>query len=855
MSGDYGRLKELFFAALERPAAERGPFLEAVCAGDADLHARLSGLLEAAREGDGFLEVPPELPADPSDGLAAGARLGPWEIVREIGRGGMGAVYEARRAEGDFTRRTAVKVVRPEIATPFFVERFRKERRILAGLDHPHIARLIDAGAASDGLPYVVLEYVEGEPLLDHCAARGLGVVERLRLFRQICAAVDYAHRNLVVHRDLKPSNILVTAEGVPKLLDFGIAKLLEPETGSGPQATMTQLHLLTPEYASPEQFGGGRITTATDVYSLGVVLYELLTGRRPFYFGTSDPREIARLVGELQPPKPSVRVTRPEPEPASVKPPPGTPGKLARRLRGDLDTIVMTAMRKEPDRRYASVGALSEDVLRHLEGRPILARKDTLGYRSSRFVRRHRAGVAAGFLVAAALAAGFVMTLHQKRVAEFERARAERRFNDVRKLAGSFLFEFHDAIQNLPGSTPARSLVVKRALQYLDSLSAESASDPGLRRELASAYQKVGEVQGEAGSANLGDTRGALRSFRKALAMREALARESPGNAELAQELGATLDSLGSTLTQTGNTAAAFDTYRRALEVREKIVAADPHGVVPRRALATSYHHIAEGLVDRGEYRQALSVWRKESELFENLWKENPADKRAQRNVALGYKYLGGTLERLGNHAEALELYTRAVALDEARSAADPTGAQARIDLSFSYGARAICLLNLKDVEGALTTYRKAFAIREALAEADPKNANAQGALARAYLRIGEILEKKPDPAAALASYRKALAIEEIRSKSDPSNEVARVAVAVALSHQARAETLLAAARTTPIASRASHWREARATYRKSLELWVDMRSRGVLSGTNSGEPARVAQQIALCDEALRKK
>jgi len=854
MSGDYGRLKELFFAALELPAVERGPFLEAACGGDADLHARLSGLLEAAREGDGFLEVPPGLPPDPSVGLAAGVRLGPWEIVREIGRGGMGAVYEARRAEGDFTRRTAVKVVRPEIATPFFVERFRKERRILAGLDHPHIARLIDAGAASDGLPYVVLEYVEGEPLLDHCAARGLGVAERLRLFRQVCEAVDYAHRSLVVHRDLKPSNILVTADGVPKLLDFGIAKLLEPETGSGPQATMTQLHLLTPEYASPEQFGGGRITTATDVYSLGVVLYELLTGRRPFHFGTSDSREIARLVGELQPAKPSVRVTRPEPEP-SVRVPPGTPEKLARRLRGDLDTIVMTAMRKEPERRYASVGALSEDVLRHLEGRPILARKDTLGYRSSRFVRRHRAGVAAGLVVAAALGAGFVMTLHQKRVAEFEKARAERRFNDVRKLAGSFLFELHDAIQNLPGSTPARSLIVKRALEYLDSLSAESASDSGLRRELAAAYQKVGEVQGESGAANLGDTRGASRSFRKALAMREALFRASPRNAELAQELGVTLDSLGDSLVQTGNIEGALDTYRRALEVREKMVAADPHGVVPRRALATSYHKIASNLVDRGEYRQALSVWRKESALFETLWKENPADKRAQRNAALGYKYLGGTLEQLGDRAEALDLYTRAVALDEARSAADPTNAQARIDLSFSYGARAICLLNLQDVEGALTTYRKALAIREALAEADPKNANARGALARAHLRIGEILEEKPDPAAALASYRKALAIDETLSKSDPSNEVARVAVAVALSHEARAETLLAAAPNTPPASRAGHWRDARSTYRRSLDLWVDMRTRGVLKGANSGEPARVAEQIALCDEALRKR
>jgi serine/threonine protein kinase/tetratricopeptide (TPR) repeat protein len=864
---EYARLKGLFFASLDRPAGERDAFVEGSCAGDAELRGRLLALLDASHEGDGFLEERPELPAEEEEGLAAGARLGPWEIMREIGHGGMGTVYEARRAEGDFLRRTAVKVVRPEIATAFFLRRFRTERRILAGLDHPNIARLLDAGATPDGLPYVVLEFVEGEPLLTHCASRGLGLIDRLHLFRQICAAVEHAHRNLVVHRDLKPGNILVTAEGIPKLLDFGIAKLMEPETGPGPEGTATLLHLMTPDYASPEQVGNGRITTATDVYSLGVVLYELLTGQRPYRFETSDSREIARIISEQDPTKPSVRVTQAEQESSGPRDEPYSAGASAglrsaglaprrayRALRGDLDNIVMMAMRKEPERRYASVRQLSNDILRHLEGRPVVARRDTVGYRSGKFIRRHRAAVAAAALVVAALGAGFVVTVHEKRLADVQRVRAERRFNDVRKLAGSFLFEFHDAIRDLPGSTPARALVVKRGLEYLDSLVRESGGDPGLRRELAAAYQKVGDVQGDRSSANLGDTKGALRSFRKALAMREALAAQAPGNAELAGELAVTLDSVGDILSETGDRAGAFDAIRRALKVREAIVAADPKGVASRRALATSYHKIAGGFAERGEFREALPVWRKEIELFEALWRENPTDKRAQRNVALSYKYTGSTLEALGDTAGALDLYRKAVSLDEARSAADPTNAQARIDLSYSYGALSVCLGGTGDYDGALTTYRKAFAIRRALADADPKNVNAQMTVARAYLRIGEIFQMKADPVSALESYGKALAIEETLSKSDASNEVARERVAVALNHRASAEASIAAASRTPLVLRADHWREARSIYRKSLEIWQDLSRRGVLRASSAGEPDRVAQQIALCDEALKK-
>ena len=870
---DWRRIKDILNGAMERTAEQRAAYLASACGGDTDLRRNVDALIASAEETwDGFgpsLVVPTDGPTRALPQTKVGQRIGAYEISAEIGRGGMGTVYAARRADDQFRKRVAIKIVRRGTDTDSVLRRFRNERQILAALDHPNIARLLDGGVTADGLPYLVMEYVEGQQLLEYCDRHKLATGDRLKLFRSVCSAVQFAHQNLVVHRDLKPSNILITAEGVPKLLDFGIAKLLNPELGSQTmEYTESAMRLMTPDYASPEQVRGEPITTSSDVYSLGVVLYELLTGHRPYRVKNAQPQEIARVVGEQVPDKPSTAVTRVEEVPGpggagSVSVTPQSvsitrdsePEKLRRRLLGDLDTIVFMAMRKEPQRRYASVEQLSEDVLRHLEGRPVMARQDTFGYRAGKFIRRHRAAVAAAGLVILALVAGLVMTLREKREAEVQRARAERRFNDVRKLAGSFLFEFHDAIRNLPGSTPARELVVKRALEYLNDLSKESSSDPTLRRDLAAAYQKVGDVQGSRSAANLGDTPGAMKSYRKALELREALAAQDPGNVEVQGELAVTLDSVGDMLSQTGDKAGANDAYGRALKIREALVASDPKSVSARRSLGASYHRLASFLADRQEYREALPFWRKEVDLYEALWRENPNDSRAQRNVALSYKYTGGTLESLGDKAAALELYRKAVALDEARSAANPTDAEARIDLSFSYGALSVCLSNMGDLDGALETYRKALAIRQALADADPKNVNAQSALVRAHWRIGHFLDKKGDAASALASFRKALAIQEGLSRVDPSNEAVREGLAGALGRVADAEAALGASAKTPAASRPGHWKEARSFYQRSLDIWQDLSRRGLLRGGNVGEPDRVAAQLTRCNEALKQR
>ena len=458
--------------------------------------------------------------------LAAGRRIGAYAIVREIGRGGMGAVYLAGRADDEFEKEVAIKLLKRGTDTDEVLRRFRTEREILARLEHPNIAHLIDGGTTGDGLPYFVMEYVAGIPVTNFCRDQELSVEARLQLFLKICAAVQFAHQNLVVHRDLKPANILITPEGEPKLLDFGIAKLLALDD-TAPVVTLVDHQHLTPGYASPEQVRGDPITTVSDVYALGALLYELLSGKNAHCFPKlhPSPTELLRVVAEQIPRRPSAVATNPQ---------------TIRRLKGDLDNIVLKALRKEPNRRYADVGSFAEDVRRHLGHFPVHARKDTARYRAGKFIRRNRLAVTAAVLIFLALAGGLY-------IARLERAKAVRRFKQVRELAHSVLFDYHDSIAALPGSTAVRQRLVQDALKYLNNLSREAGNDRSLLRELAEAYDKVAAVQGSAASstggtllsaANLGDTQGALTSYGKALAIREKLLRIDPANKSNLQEL-----------------------------------------------------------------------------------------------------------------------------------------------------------------------------------------------------------------------------------------------------------------------------------------------------------------------------
>ncbi|MGH9832598.1 MAG: protein kinase domain-containing protein [Blastocatellia bacterium] len=421
---------EIFDTASGLPPEERDGYLASVCGDDDDLRRQVERLLlrDEEAEAEGFL-AQPALP-DPNRETAGllGRQIGPYKLLRELGSGGMGIVCLAIRADDVYQKEVAVKLVWPAMQRTSVIRRFKQERQILARLDHPNIARLLDGGATGEGWPYIVMEYVDGAPITEYCDQRRLNISERLKLFRTVCAAVSYAHQNLIVHRDLKPGNIFVTTEGTMKLLDFGIAKLLDPDPQSS-DPTLTGLPLLTPEYASPEPANGEVITTASDIYSLGVALYELLTGHRPYRIENPSPREIARVIAEAKPEPPSTVISRvvtetnPEGETRTVRSPEmvsapreGAPDKLRSRLRGDLDNIVLMALRKEPGERYQSAARLSEDIERHLAGKPVIARTPTAAYRASKFVRRHKTGVAFAAFVALTLMAVIVFVVRQWR-------------------------------------------------------------------------------------------------------------------------------------------------------------------------------------------------------------------------------------------------------------------------------------------------------------------------------------------------------------------------------------------------------------------------------------------------------
>jgi len=458
------QLKDVLATALELDPQQRPMYLDRTCRDDHSLRHEVELLLSREQGiGPGFLEdgalaetAAAVLPEEANPWL--GRMVGAYRIVEQIGAGGMGEVYRGFRDDDQFRQQVAIKVVRAGQGSGFVLGRFRNERQILASLDHNNIARLLDGGTTAEGLPFFVMELIEGQPITEFCDQRRLSITARLRLFSQVCAAIQYAHQHLIIHRDIKPANILVTPDGTPKLLDFGIAKILDTDSVTGSSdATLTAFRILTPRYASPEQIKGEAMTTASDVYSLGVVLYELLTGRSPLRTGT--PQQTADAVCTSEAERPSTAIRRTDLASGDGFDVGGsTPEKLHKRLRGDLDNIVLMALRKEASRRYASVGHLQEDIRRHLESIPVLARNDTAWYRATKFAGRHKAGVVATAAAMVALLMGAAIALYeanvarqQAEIARIQRARAERRFGDLQLFGDRFLASGHSARSRTP--------------------------------------------------------------------------------------------------------------------------------------------------------------------------------------------------------------------------------------------------------------------------------------------------------------------------------------------------------------------------------------------------------------------
>ncbi len=701
MRNRHAEVGALFHAALDQPAAERKRFLNQACPDDHDLRSEVEALLEADADAESFIETPvsksaESMLADYKTDVFAERQIGPYQVRRKISHGGMGAVYLATQASDGFERPVAIKLIRPGMGSEEIVRRFRAERQTLANLNHPYIAKLIDGGATEDGLPYLVMEYVEGVAIDKYCDQQGLDVAARLDLFRKVCEAVHYAHQNLIVHRDLKPSNILVTEDGTPKLLDFGIAKLLR-EDGAPMTAQYTQsmMRLMTPEYASPEQVRGTSITTASDVYSLGIILYELLTGCRPYRFSERIQAEFERIVCEVMPERPSsaihnVAMFQHDDElPSTItaatvtRTRRTTPGKLSRLLAGDIDTIVLMALRKEPQRRYTSAMQLSDDLQRFLIGLPVVAQKDTVRYRASKFIRRNRAAVLATCAIAICLIGATGVTSWQAVLLRRSEAAAQ-------ELAVA-----ESKARAMAETNHARAERINKFLQeMLSSVQpAKKGADVSVRALLDEAARKL-EIEG-------------------------ALTEDAQAAAILREAIGNSYRSLGK-----------FDEAIKQLQTSLDL---NIQEFGPRdERVADSIRALALALNNSGAYEEAAKLYEDALDIYAERLGE------VSKQVGLVTCDISTTLSNRGKYAEA-ERMARA-GVETLRLSVDEG------DTSLAYGLQVLAakLTRGAQFDEAEALYREALAIRKAAF------GGAHASVAETQVRLGELLVEEGDYAAA---------------------------------------------------------------------------------------------------------
>lgn len=833
----FRQVEEVFLEATAVPGEQRAQLLLDRCGNDLELRQEVEALLayDTPQTATWAQEIIGGAAASAlADPRGPAERIGPYRIIRTLGQGGVGIVYLAIRDDAEFRKEVAIKVLHGAGAHSEAAARFRHERQILAGLEHPYIARLLDGGSTEKGSPYLVMEYVSGEPITTWIAERNLRIRERLDIFIKVCEAVHYAHQKLIVHRDLKPGNILVATDGTPKLLDFGIAKLLDAD-GTQDEAlkTRTGMRLMTPDYASPEQVRGEPVSTATDVYSLGAVLFELLTGSRPHRLRNYDAVEFAREICE-----------RP------VRPPSEVGGSA---LRGDLDTIVLKAMHKDPERRYRSPDQLADDLRRYLNGFPVMARPDTLRYRAEKYARRHWGAVAIGVGVTLALAGAAAFSIHEARI-------AQARFAQVRHLANRFLFDFEAKVRPLPGSTEVRQMVVSTALEYLDSLSKEAKGDASLEWELAKAYERVGRVQGSPTEASLGRTKEGLATLERSIRMQEdllrrgkltetqrqllveetyrqaalfanhiadrdrilaftarseelaasmpggarglsaatrALALQLAGQPQLAIEradtairlldtgdlkvstpahsiLGLTYHTRGRALASLGRLDDSLASFERGLALRQQQHATDPHNILIRRGLAVAYEAIGDvlGQPERpnlGRPAEAAASYRKALEVVDGMMRDDPKAKSFQFLRALFWGKLGTVLAAQHRPAEAIVYYKKAYESGETLMADESGRRQIR---AAYYGSLGPALSELGRNSEARAASLKAIELVEEMIRESPHNHARIRECSEAYRDLAQIELAQKDRAAAVKAYRRAVELAEAAVKEAPKDK-----------------------------------------------------------------------------------
>ncbi len=749
------------FARLQAlPPDERGAALAGL---DGDLRDEVASLLEALAHAPSSLDGERVGPLARAGGdEAPRERIGAWRILGTLGQGGMGVVYLGHRQADDVELRAAVKVVAGAVHSGAIARRFRAERRILAGLDHPGIARLLDGGTTEDGLPYFALEYVDGVPITDYVAAQKLDLRARLGLFLRVCDAVAYAHAHLVVHRDLKPANILVTADGSPKLLDFGIAKVVSAEADDAEPATVTAQGWMTPAYASPEQVRGEPTTTASDVYALGLILYELLVGAAAIR-RDSKPVDVARvkLAGDI--PRPSTAALRAADEPARSR---SDRARLARALRGDLDVIVLTAIAVEPSRRYAGVTALADEIERYLSGRPVLARADSLGYRTAKFVLRHRWAVGASALAVAALAATAAVATRQAQL-------ASARFDEVHGLAKSMMFELHDVVAPLPDSLEARRLIVDRSLAYLDRLALDEDAGEDVQLDVVRGYLRLSSILGrELDSAGLGRSDEALQRTRQALEIARRTVRAGPRSADARLMLVEALEAATESYDNRDDYTSAQAAGEEAIAVATALVQEHPGEGRYKARLASATRKTASAIFYGISKERGIAMFRQTVAIEQELYRADPGNPERQLGLSAAHHFLGTALGEARDYPGSETHLREALRLDELRAAAAPDSA--KTDVADDLLQLSQMLVRMKRFDEAAGLLTRAVAVRREISAAQPRSRMAELRVGAALDRFAWLMVQRGTPALAIEPGREAMAIGARVWASDPANTIA---------------------------------------------------------------------------------
>lgn len=862
----WSQIEQLYAEALEQDPEQRAAFLDRACGDDKQLHDEIESLLAYVSQTGKVLDLPvldlaaEMLSAEVKNSNALEGRpligqcIGPYRIVAAIGSGGMGEVFRAVRADDVYEKYVAIKLVRASVRSAYFIKCFKTERQILANLDHPNIARLYDGGTTEDGVPYLVMEYVEGEPITAYCNRHRLSIPQRLTLFLQVCSAVQYAHQHLIIHRDLKPDNILVTSEGFVKLMDFGIAKILDTAVDlelSNP--TITSLRAFTPAYASPEQVKGETITTGSDVYSLAIVLYEMLTQRAPYRWTNLSPHEVARAICETEPVKPSTAVSLRDEQlvrdanESEIDEDKRSREKARKMLRGDLDNILLMALRKEAGSRYSSVEQFRDDIQRHLLHQPIMARRNTLRYRASKFVSRHRFGVAAAAIAASLLTIGISGIVYEAQVAQRERARAETRFDQVRKLAHSLMFEIHDSIRDLPGSTPARKLLVDEALQYLDGLAKDARDNPKLQRELAAAYERMGDVQGNFYRSNLGDTAGATKSYQKVLQLREVLARANSNDTIAQAELANSYQKLADSLQSRGLRTEALTDDEKSLIILTKLAAANPESGGARFSIANCELLIGDLQTELLDWPDALHAFQTGFNIFQALAQEYPDTLPYRRMLAISFLKIGFVYESTQRLPEALQQYDYAAAILDPLAVESPSNTLLQRNLAFADLDVGDAEVKLGNARG-LKLLRKAAAISESLASTDAADKRPDRDLALIYGSLATAESKFGSGKRALRYYEQAVTRSQELVSADPQNVDGREFLAEAYQHLGEFYVSMAKqSRGDTAKARARLCQRGRTYLQNGLNVWLNLHE--PISNRAKQDAAQSRRDLAECD------